>query len=501
MMPVSPATRKAHPWLVVTATAATLALCYLVWRRLIPLGIPGEWVWPYGPLPEPRRLIVAVLCCGCAAYLGFGVWRSMRGGKCGAGLVLAALLGTGLLARVGIAALTPNWALESAQVVLSDVATSYYGEAVRLEDVREYVRDYPRLMRSLPYHLQTHPPGAVLTMWLVRRATDEFPGATRGVAARLLGPLEPLATSLGQVMHRPDLTVGDVAGALWVLLFLAAAGWLTSLAVYGIASRLFDEETALLAGVLCGLVPSVLVFMATIDQLVMLLGALALLCVVWAMQRGGGEALLVPGLVVGVGALVTFGILTTAGVAALVVVLWRVWWGPPRWWAVVDLLCLAAGTLLPSVAMYALMGYDPVTVFRLATQAHHEVVTELWKRSYSHWVVGNLVDFGVMLGLPLSVLALSAARAKWRGEREDTLTAPAVAVAFGVVLAALDLSGTARAEVARIWLFLTPVPVVLAGRALAVQGERRVWAVGLLLGCQALQAIVMGSAGRFLMPY
>lgn len=484
--------------------AATLALCVVVWRRLLPLGIPGEWVWRYDTFPEPQRLAIAALCFGCAVYLGFSIWRLVRRGRRGAGLVLAALLGTGLLTRVGVIALTPHWAVGAAQVLLSEVATSYYGEASKVDDLRAYVRAYPQAMRALPYHLQTHPPGAVTVMWLLRRATDQFPLFARNVAGMAFyAPPQGVTAVLARALGKPDLTTAEVVGAFWVAVFLAAAGWLTCLAVYALAARLFDEETALLAGLTFGLVPSVLVFMPTLDQAVMLVGALALVALVWAMQRGGGEALLLPGLVVGAGGLVTFGILVLDVVAGLAVVLRRSHIRGPRWvWrALVDVVALALGTALPALALYALTGCDLVAVFRNATAAHHRVVTEWWSRAYSHWVAGNLVDFGVMLGLPVCLLALAAARRAWRGVGEDEATAPALVAAFGLALLVLDLSGATRAEVARIWLFLTPVPVVLGARGLAMEGSARRWVVGLLLACQGLQAMVMEAGARFVTPY
>jgi hypothetical protein len=106
-------------------------------------------------------------------------------------------------------------------------------------------------------------------------------------------------------------------------------------------------------------------------------------------------------------------------------------------------------------------------------------------RDYWTWLGYHLYDFFLFLGLPLSGLFLLALPGAVRrpGTRRGLWT-----LTWGVSLLILVLSGVARGEVARVWLFLTPFPVIAAAGALAdgAPSQRRWLGVAALLAVQLL---------------
>ena len=105
--------------------------------------------------------------------------------------------------------------------------------------------------------------------------------------------------------------------------------------------------------------------------------------------------------------------------------------------------------------------------------------------------VVDLVDALQFLGLPVAVASLLTL---WR-RRDHWLNR--YGLLFWGVLLALDLSGTARAEVGRLWMFLMPLALMglylAAGHGLI--GRRQ---VGALLGAQFLACVLIGA--RWMTP-
>ncbi len=107
---------------------------------------------------------------------------------------------------------------------------------------------------------------------------------------------------------------------------------------------------------------------------------------------------------------------------------------------------------------------------RVGLQQHYELVTSL--RRYDWWVVYNLVDLLIFAG-PIVVLGFAAAllttiRSLILPKVSTTMLTDGtnlrqgtgLILALGFLILALDLSGSARGEVGRLWLFFMPLLAV-----------------------------------------
>jgi methylthioxylose transferase len=290
-------------------------------------------------------------------------------------------------------------------------------------DPLAFLHDYPDLGPRLAEHPAGHPAGA--TMLFGALAQIGLPGAW------------------------PEVVL--------ILLLGAATAPLTWL----LARTLVDDGTARLATVLWIFAPSVLIESATsADAVYAFVGVVTALLLVRHRTLLGAAA----------AALGTFLSYALAAIPVWACLVLGRRDGPRR------AIRVAAATVASVCGFYAALwlatGYDPVAAYR-ATE-HRYSVGAGHRRPYWFWLFGDPAAFGLGLGVPtLLGLARSLSRR----------FVPALAVAAIVVAAAL--SGYTKAEVERIWLFLTPLAAIAAAPALAR------WPPAVVLAVLSGQALVV----------
>jgi methylthioxylose transferase len=263
-----------------------------------------------------------------------------------------------------------------------------------------FVDRFAELVPSLPVHAAGHPPGLLLVL----HALDvDTPG---GMAALCIG-------------------VGALSGPLAHLL----------------ARQLLDERRARVAALLLALAPGALLFGATsADAVYMTVGLLAawpLAARSWGARAAGAVAL----------AAASFFAwsLVAVGAWAAIVTLRR---EGLRQALALSVLC-AVALLAFHALLHAATGFDPIGALRSTEDVYRSGIAST--RPYWFWLLGSPVAFLVVLGVPLSWLALRAL-----GRREAT------AVAIFAVIAVAAVLGFTKAETERIWLFLAPFVCIAA---------------------------------------
>ena len=103
-------------------------------------------------------------------------------------------------------------------------------------------------------------------------------------------------------------------------------------------------------------------------------------------------------------------------------------------------------------AFAALTGFDPIGTVRATEEVYRLGIASI--RPYWYWLFGSPVGFLLVLGIPITWLAL---RELARGTDE--------AVAIFAVLAIAAVMGFTKAETERIWLFFAPFVCLAAARA------------------------------------
>jgi hypothetical protein len=161
--------------------------------------------------------------------------------------------------------------------------------------------------------------------------------------------------------------------------------------------------------------------------------------------------------------LISLAVVALAGVAAGWLVYWLVW-GVPLW-----------------------------EMLAVGLEQHYQLVT--LKRQYSWWVGWNLVDLLIFGGWPLVLLLLVTVEQSgltlWR--REKLHPAGWLALALLALVLTLTLSGSARGEVGRLWLFFMPLLAVVAAPHLGQMSPN--WSMGVWVAQLGL-VVALGVAWR-----
>jgi hypothetical protein len=161
-----------------------------------------------------------------------------------------------------------------------------------------------------------------------------------------------------------------------------------------------------------------------------------------------------------------------------VVVLLRILDGSMTWGGAVAMTAwIAIGFAVIYLAIRVAFGFDLINAFQFVV-ADARAFNIRSNRPYSVWVVHNLKDFFLNVGIAQTLVfaaftvvlirRLMAGGSFWRIETCLTLT-------FLAVLIGLDAAGVNRGESVRLWIFLGVLMQILVARALAIWSQRRLF--------------------------
>lgn len=510
--------RLASPLGIVVAltTGLTLAIAFDVSPYL---RGPDAWRWAYAIPGAPWRHVVPLSVVAVYVTLMLGLLQrdATRPPSSRATVVILAVaaLGVPLIQAALLVPDAPDILRPLFYRTISPGASGVFTVGSQVQALGPFLRQYPALLPTFPVHPQRYPPGLAVLFVLVRRLFEQAPRLADAVGWALRHyQCDNLA-----LMALPNATIATAV----LQMALPAITGLVVLPLYGLARAVVGPRAGLWAVALYPLVPSFALWSARWDQAYPLLTVPAWYLFWVGLRRRRAIALVGAGLVVSAATFLSFGLLVMLmqlGLTGLIYALIH----RDRW----RFLALGAGLfalalVLPWALYRLLAGNGFVDIWRVAMGYHLGLNRDDWL-----WRVYHLYDFGIFLGIPIAVLLLvgivralrvlrgsvvpdpigpgaPAAQscsaetsqdepghpvqtrlAQRLSARLGSLNAGTFTLAYGAGLLILDLSGVARGEVARVWIFLTPFAVVVAAWTLVrwPAGHRRT--VLILLACQLL---------------
>jgi methylthioxylose transferase len=431
---------------VVVVMAGTLGTLWLRgWGRVgfdVP-SVPWYFSFPFYVFPHPRLALglaaaaVPVVVTATVAVLALYRARIAWAWRVAASAGLAAVLALTVAALAG----GPQaWAAPF------DYAGEYPTGVGRVGDIPTFLHDFSARLPDLPRHATGHPAGAMVVYTLVARI---WPGLTAAALATVaLGSLGAVAAG-GLARDELGERGGRRALALWV-------------AAPGVVLYLATSADAVFAAVL---------------------GGAALAAHRGLVRRSAGW------MVAGGALLWVSSMLTYAAVLLLVFLGVRAAGRlrTDRAWV----LRWAAGTSAVVVVLAGVLwlvaGYDvPATV--RAVHGAYQAAPGSASRSLVHWLPGDLLAFGGMLGVPL-LAALAARTVAVVRERAWT----SVDAAALTTLLAASSWGFTKGEAERIFQFLVPLVLVPVVRQLLDWRVRAPMVVGLLIGQTLLVQVLFAT--------
>jgi hypothetical protein len=476
-----------RPWvLVLIAQAALVAGLGIALRQgRFPLGVAGQWEWiRLRPQLRPSAGDVVPALVASLAYAGLAAlgWRSLsrRGGRprLREGAWVAGLVGASIAAQAAVLSGAP-WGFGLAKWVslaLPETGGYYRVARTQMHDPGRFWAEYPRwIRRQDALHIGTHPPGLFLITRAALGLMVARPALARWVDGHVPGSVQPAFREFIGPMPRADRAAVVLIGALTL-----AACAATVAPLYALARAGGTAAQAWAAAVLWPLVPAALLFQPTADTAFPLVSTSALALTAWGTRRPYGPDL-AAGVVLGLGMIFSLVFLPVGLIVALMVLS-----DPETGWGrrAIRVAATGGGFLAFTLATWAVSGANPFVIWWW-NQANHARFYHEYPRTYTAWVLLNLLELAVALGLPTAC---------WAAIGLPSRRVPRVAWATLAVLAVLDLSGRNLSEVGRLWLPLMPPLLVAAGWAAPRPGAgpATLAATVALLGLQTtvMQALV-----------
>lgn len=468
-----------HSLLFLVLVSLVTAGCLVaVANNSIPLGVKGEWEWSYVPLTTYGRLWLPIII-----FIGFllismyflRINSVLHNKKKNEMFVLSILVFMAFLIEMGVFYLSRGGFLKLASKIRCPAATSYYTVAHGVTDIITFLGNYVSLMPTFPLHATTNPPGPIIFCWLI----DKIPHFSGETVATVIGLLLPLT------------------------------GCFTIFPLYYLGKEVYGRKVGLYASIMYAVIPSMVLFTPEFDQMYTLFAVSVLYFFYIGLQRQRMAYAFVSGLVCSVGLFMSFCHLVLLFMIGLLAFLLyinnkkiMIETHPPFklaikfvkrsekdlsfMFVIKSLFSFIAGLSTLFYGVLLLFNLNILEVYQQAMVFHKIFVSGM---TYSKWVFYNLYDFFIFVGIPLSILFCG----KLITELRNVLKSKSIKsldfqfITFLLTLTVLDVLGTNRGEVARIWMFLMPF-VALSGASVLseIHGNLR---YGFLLAMSILQFI------------
>jgi hypothetical protein len=305
------------------------------------------------------------------------------------------------------AATTATWAVALAYVDGRSALTrpllsrhEYLPFARGVDHLGGFLRDYAEQLPTRPIHVQGHPPGMVVLLALLDRV--------------------------------------GLGGAGWVAALVIAGGGLATAATLVTARSVAGESTARAATPYVVALPAAIWIASTADALYAGVGLAGVALLAIAADRRRDVAAVAGGMLLGLGAHLTYGMALLGPLAIAVVARHR------------RVRPLVLGALGAAAVTAVFVGFGFWWADGLAATHRQYVAGVASARPYGYFFVGNLGALALAAGP-----AAAAGVASLRGRLWWAVGAVVIAVAVA------DIGGLSKGEVERIWLLFVP-PLALA---------------------------------------
>ena len=363
----------------------------------------------------------------------------------------------------------------------SIVSGGYQHASTLVDDLGNTLRNWPSFVERFRTDTQNtggialDPPGLTTLYYTAGQVLDK-------------APLVPdIATLLRLEQCRsPQILAwssGQVSSAL-LQLFMPLWAALAVAPLYRLARLIFNTEVARWSVVLWPLVPGLSLFTPRFNVFYPLLTSTLLLFLWRGLDQRRLRWLALAGFVVSAATFFNLSLVPLGLLAGLTIIGHWLWHKDPFSRPVLNLLTFALGCASIWLIYSLLSGVSVLDVINLGLSQHLQL-----SRPYLPYLLIHPYEMFMFVGLPLAFLAI------WQICRLPAIRGRALvfSAAAWITLAILVLSGTARGETGRVWLFFAPLWVILAAATLTqLNGRSRL----ALLGAQAICLLSMAAVLR-----
>lgn len=503
-------------WLtLLTAICVTSAFLVAFVQRWFPLGLPGQWEWArYGPWDPPLTSWPALIPAGLCA-MGLAAWTFWALGR--VETTRPVLLVVSLAGVVVIGAVFQMFLELTAPTGLQKWAALYYGFRVAarddFDDVDGVLRDHARMIADYePDHCSANPVGWILVYRALLSFFDAHPEA-----ATVVWQTEPeeIAWALRNKIPAGGTPLADHATITTVAAANRFMALLGPLPLAWLVGQRHGRRAAVAAAALAMVIPVATLLAPYHDTVYATWATLIWALACHASNRKSWAAAGAAGCLVGLGMIFSLSFVVVGALAALFVTIRACQGARPTGASVAAAVAGWAAVL----ALFASVGHLPWETWSVNLAKNHEF--NVWSGcSYAAWVLVNPLELAVSMGVPVSVYLLARLAGEFGrstqsravcqgnpvaksggefagpGSLSQEVQAPrrrldALLVAWVAIVTLLDLAGSNRGEICRLWYFLMPVGAALAIEGLDFANRRARAVLAALVLWQALECAVL----------
>lgn len=326
----------------------------------------------------------------------------------------------------------------------------YFSTAVKHPDIFRFMRDYPYIASQLDQHAITHPPGVNVLLNGIINFFSAVPQVTKFLSQYINPPSEPNSFKLWLSLTEPQRIAAIISAFITHLLSLTAI-----IPLYFSLKNVLGIKTAVRSVFLYVLIPSIAFFAPLFDPIYSLFSVLSFYLIVKGIIGKKYVLIFLSGLILGIGFFFSFSLIPIFVIAVLFCLL--MYMKKRRTYIIKDSLYFIAGILTWIIITY-LFGFNFISAFFTATKSGSHLA-----RSYISSLWANPYDFFIFLGIPTAILFLTFSFEVLRKKIQVQSNFGVLLVSFWSTFLLLNISGSARGEVGRIWAPLMLFPIFFAG--------------------------------------
>lgn len=453
---------------LVTSIVWLLAVVFNVWDSL-----RGDYGWRWGyDFPEQITEILPITAA-VGIYLAGAYFLIRRINA--AWLVLWAII-MGLPIMYGaLFTHTPDVPNTLYLRTLSSGATGWHFAGMQMDErgADEMLETWPEVMEGFKIysaHVAISPPGMAVSYHWANQTFEGIP-----VVSDELGPplrAEQCHNYRFNEKSNAQFTTSALGGLLSPLITLLAV-----IPLFWLGKRYFSPQAARWAVLWWPLVPAVLMFQPYPSVIYPALTIPMVLALMYGLTSSNRLWMVIAGVLMSIASFMNFSILPLLLVAGLLALgiffTQREANGWSWWWPFEMGMWYGVGLLTVWIGYYLLYGVTFFEILDATFSSHLDL-----DRPYIPWLFLHLYDFGFFLGWPMLIAATFGLWALMRLAKHFTeLSAGTVlGITIFLTLLILDVSGTARGETGRVWLFFMPYMLLLGGAAMTrVFDQQTAW--------------------------
>jgi hypothetical protein len=362
--------------------------------------------------------------------------------------------------------------------IINPDLNGYFTAALSIKNMYTFLHGYENVVLYLPQHAQGHPPGAILFFWIIEQCIQPF--------SSYLGFLQYMHIEHTDVfLVWNGLTIAQKATALFSGFFICFLSATTIIYIYYIAKNIYNAKSAMRAVFLYTTIPSILLFIPINDVFLPIFSMSSFLLFILGIKKEKKYLLFLSGLIFSIGLFFSLSLLPVLFVFFVFLIMQS---RNMKQIIVFGILFTLGLTTLP-IFLFLFFGYNTLEVSKTLMSGLPSL------RKYQVWVFYDLYDFFVFSGIPLLLLFLILLFSLFKEiQKNHSKKTEIVTIGFIGMLFLLDISGSVRGEVGRIWLPFYSFLVLIISFFITNTLKWSTKAFLVLICLQFIQVLVMQEA-------